>query len=76
MGMRLYVQIAVEVNLYNDVHSCIDMINQEGFKISQTEVIDHYKSMYMYLYLSDTTSQDICFHAATACNVIPLNMVL
>jgi len=74
MGMRLYVQIAVEVNLYNDVHSCIDMINQEGFKISQTEVIDHYKSMYMYLYLSDNTSQDICFHAATACNVIPLNM--
>ena len=36
----------------------------------------HYKSMYMYLYLSDTTSQDICFHGATACNVIPLNMVL
>ena len=81
-----YVQIAVEVNLYNDVHSCIDMINQEGFMISQTEVIGlklsvnhnvvHCKSMYMYLYLSDTTSKDICFHAATACNVIPLNMVL
>ena len=84
LGMRLYVQITVEVNLCNDVHSCIDMINHEGFMISQTEVIGlklsvnhnvvHCKSMYMYLYLSDTTSKDICFHAATACNVIPLNM--
>jgi len=34
------VYIVVEVNLYNDVHSCIDMINQEGFMISQTEVVD------------------------------------
>jgi len=33
--MRLYVQIAVEVNLYNDVHSCIDMINHEGFVIAR-----------------------------------------
>ena len=38
--MRLYVQIAVEINLCNDVYSCIDMINREGFMISQTEVID------------------------------------